>query len=136
MQPNLGLVAENGFFMRMGSPAGSGQGSAGGSTSAAGSEGGAASSSGAQWEALVPHADFSWKKMALPILQQYAESTDGSSIETKESALVWHYRDADPDFGSWQVSEDLLSCFCSAVPALMGCLPCSMGRNTCLTGAF
>ena len=31
------------------------------------------------------------------------ESTDGSYIETKDSALVWNYRDADPDFGSWQV---------------------------------
>jgi trehalose 6-phosphate synthase/phosphatase len=34
------------------------------------------------------------------------ESTDGSSIEAKESALVWYYKDADPDFGSWQVSEE------------------------------
>ncbi len=33
------------------------------------------------------------------------ESTDGSYIETKDSALVWNYRDADPDFGSWQVGE-------------------------------
>jgi hypothetical protein len=32
------------------------------------------------------------------------ESTDGSYIETKDSALVWNYRDADPDFGSWQVA--------------------------------
>jgi hypothetical protein len=31
------------------------------------------------------------------------ESTDGSWIEAKESGLVWHYRDADPDFGAWQV---------------------------------
>lgn len=38
-----------------------------------------------------------------PCLQLYTESTDGSFIEAKESALVWHYRDADPDFGSWQV---------------------------------
>jgi hypothetical protein len=35
----------------------------------------------------------------------YTESTDGSFIEAKESALVWHYRDADPDFGSWQAKE-------------------------------
>ncbi|GFH10595.1 glyco_transf_20 domain-containing protein, partial [Haematococcus lacustris] len=76
------------------------------------------------WEAAVSHADFSWKKIALPILQQYQcsslcgepehglllpwpeqESTDGSSIEAKESALVWYYKDADPDFGSWQAKE-------------------------------
>ncbi len=48
-------------------------------------------------------ADFSWKAMTLPILKQYQESTDGSWIENKESALVWHYGDADPDFGNWQV---------------------------------
>jgi len=33
------------------------------------------------------------------------ESTDGSWIEAKESSLVWHYRDADPDFGNWQVGR-------------------------------
>lgn len=48
--------------------------------------------------------DFPWKQAALPIMETYAESTDGSFIEVKDSALVWHYRDADPDFGSWQVS--------------------------------
>ena len=37
--------------------------------------------------------------------QLYTESTDGSFIEAKQSALVWHYRDADPDFGSWQAKE-------------------------------
>ena len=41
--PSLFLVAENGYYFR-------------------------AASTGA-WETLVPHADFSWKKMALPILQ-------------------------------------------------------------------
>ena len=37
-------------------------------------------------------------------MQVYTESTDGTYIESKESALVWHYSDADPDFGAWQVS--------------------------------
>lgn len=36
-------------------------------------------------------------------VQVYTESTDGTSIEVKECALVWHYSDADPDFGAWQV---------------------------------
>ena len=35
-------------------------------------------------------------------LQVYTESTDGSYIESKESAVTWHYKDADPDFGRWQ----------------------------------
>lgn len=56
-----------------------------------------------EWTLLQPNADFSWKATALPILKQYVDSTDGSYISTKESALVWHYHDADPDFGAWQV---------------------------------
>ena len=52
-QPNLGLVAENGFYLR-----------------APGGGGGADHPQ--RWQSLVPMADFSWKKMALPILQTYA----------------------------------------------------------------
>eukprot|EP00798_Chlamydomonas_sp_ICE-L_P015885 gene15885-22013_t len=89
--PNLGLVAENGSFFR---PASAAKGVDGGGSSMM--EG---------WESLVHHTDLSWQNTALPILQSYQESTDGSSIERKESALVWSYRDADPDFGSWQAKE-------------------------------
>lgn len=38
-------------------------------------------------------------------MRLYTEATDGSSIETKESAIVWHHQDADPDFGSCQAKE-------------------------------
>ncbi len=48
----------------------------------------------------------SWQGIVEPILQQYTESTDGSFVEKKESALVWHYNAADPDFGSLQVTQD------------------------------
>lgn len=48
---------------------------------------------------------FDWKQIAEPVMQLYTETTDGSTIETKESALVWHYQDADPDFGSCQAKE-------------------------------
>jgi trehalose-6-phosphatase len=47
----------------------------------------------------------SWQGIVKPILQQYTESTDGSFVEEKESALVWHYNAADPDFGSLQVTH-------------------------------
>ncbi len=49
--------------------------------------------------------NFEWKQVVEPVMEQYTESTDGSYIEWKESALVWHHRDADPDFGSWQAKE-------------------------------
>lgn len=38
-------------------------------------------------------------------MRSYTEATDGSFIETKESAIVWHHQDADPDFGSCQALE-------------------------------
>ena len=40
-------------------------------------------------------------------MKLYTEATDGSYIETKDSALVWHYQDADLGFGSSQAKEML-----------------------------
>ncbi len=44
----------------------------------------------AEWEARFgePDAEAAWKEMTRPILELYTESTDGSSIEAKDSALV------------------------------------------------
>lgn len=50
-------------------------------------------------------ADCSWKQIAEPVMELYTETTDGSTIEDKETALVWSYEDADPDFGSCQAKE-------------------------------
>lgn len=46
-----------------------------------------------------------WRKISEPIMQVYTETTDGSFIEPKESALVWHHQYADHDFGSCQAKE-------------------------------
>lgn len=59
----------------------------------------------ADWETCVAVTDFDWKQIAEPVMQLYTETTDGSTIETKESALVWNYLYADPDFGSCQAKE-------------------------------
>jgi trehalose 6-phosphate synthase/phosphatase len=45
--------------------------------------------------------------MAEPVMKLYTEATDGSYIESKESALVWHHQDADSGFGSSQAKEML-----------------------------
>ncbi|KAK3440026.1 hypothetical protein EUGRSUZ_B00354 [Eucalyptus grandis] len=76
---NLGIAAEHGYFMRW--------------------------SRAATWETGRLEADFNWKRIAEPVMTLYTETTDGSYVETKESALVWHYQDADPDFGSFQAME-------------------------------
>ncbi|OMO72409.1 Glycosyl transferase, family 20 [Corchorus olitorius] len=75
----LGIAAEHGCFLRL--------------------------KRDAEWETCVPAVDLSWKQIAEPVMKQYMETTDGSYIEDKETALVWCYEDADPDFGSCQAKE-------------------------------
>ncbi|KAK9022814.1 hypothetical protein V6N11_003053 [Hibiscus sabdariffa] len=77
----LGIAAEHGYFMRW--------------------------SANDDWEVCGQNGEFGWKEIAEPVMKLYTETTDGSTIETKESALVWHYCDADPGFGSSQAKEML-----------------------------
>ncbi|KAG2226359.1 hypothetical protein INT45_000527 [Circinella minor] len=57
------------------------------------------------WYCLVEQIDPSWKETIRPLFQHYTERTPGSFIEEKEINLTWHYRNADPEFGSWQATE-------------------------------
>lgn len=75
----LGIAAEHGYFIR--------------------------ANHDADWETCISVPDFGWKQVAEPVMKLYTETTDGSTIETKESALVWNYQYADPDFGSCQAKE-------------------------------
>ncbi|CAK9173417.1 unnamed protein product [Ilex paraguariensis] len=59
----------------------------------------------ADWETSVAVPEFYWKQIAEPVMQLYTETTDGSAIDTRESALVWNYQHADPDFGLCQAKE-------------------------------
>ncbi|CAA7410223.1 unnamed protein product [Spirodela intermedia] len=77
----LGIAAEHGYFMRW--------------------------SRNEEWENCGQSTDFGWIQIAEPVMKLYTEATDGSSIEVKESALVWHYQDAEPGFGSAQAKEML-----------------------------
>lgn len=61
-----------------------------------------------EWESSLPATDLEWKEIAEPVMRLYTEATDGSNIEIKESGLVWHHQDADPDFGSCQAKELLV----------------------------
>ncbi|KAJ7955728.1 Trehalose-6-phosphate synthase [Quillaja saponaria] len=58
-----------------------------------------------EWETCKLTMDFGWKNIAEPVMALYTEATDGSFIEPKESAMVWHHQEADPDFGSCQAKE-------------------------------
>ncbi|KAK4484538.1 hypothetical protein RD792_007122 [Penstemon davidsonii] len=60
-----------------------------------------------EWETYGQGSDFGWMQLAQPVMMSYTEATDGSAIERKDSALVWHYLDADPVFGFSQAKEML-----------------------------
>ncbi|KAI8546998.1 hypothetical protein RHMOL_Rhmol07G0162500 [Rhododendron molle] len=57
------------------------------------------------WESCMLAVYFEWKKIALPVMEYYTEATDGSFTEQKESALIWHYQEANPDSVMWQAKQ-------------------------------
>ena len=62
------------------------------------------SSPSGPWEAAVTVAA-NWMTRILPILQQFAASTPGATVEVKSTSMAWHYRGAPRDFGARQAHE-------------------------------
>mmetsp|Transcript_48722 Transcript_48722/g.95546 ORF Transcript_48722/g.95546 Transcript_48722/m.95546 type:complete len:929 (+) Transcript_48722:78-2864(+) len=97
----LGLAAEKGCFLRW--PARFRKSSDRRRTR---KERDSAPSSGAgEWQNLAPTTDDSWKAVAREVMDSYTNHTDGSWVEDKELAIVWHYENADPEFGLVQALE-------------------------------
>ncbi|CAN0161897.1 unnamed protein product, partial [Ectocarpus sp. 4 AP-2014] len=59
-----------------------------------------------KWETLVALRDQSWKQLTRTIMNLYAQRTNGTYVVNKGSALLWQFRDADPEFG-WLQSKEL-----------------------------
>ncbi|CAD7966741.1 unnamed protein product [Amoebophrya sp. A120] len=78
---NIGLAAEHGFCYRIPSVLGD------------------------EWYQEQVESDMSWKNVAFELMREYTARTQGSWMENKGSALVWQYRDADPEFGDLQAKE-------------------------------
>ena len=55
-----------------------------------------------EWSLVHPNLDMEWREFIKPLLQQAVDLTPGSHLEEKQSSIVWHYRRADPEFGSWR----------------------------------
>ena len=76
---NLSLVAEHGAFMKQ---------------------------NGNGWVTLDKEIERkTWKHQVNQILQKYTARCYGSFIEEKETAIVWHYRNAEPDFAFVRAKE-------------------------------
>jgi trehalose 6-phosphate synthase/phosphatase len=57
------------------------------------------------WHIRDHGLDFSWKDAVRDVLALYQRSTPGSHVEDKRTGLVWHYRQADPEFGRWKANQ-------------------------------
>ena len=58
-----------------------------------------------EWIEFDPQAELSWKDQIIDVFQLYTGMTPGSFIEEKTSSVVWHYRNSDPEFGSWKAHQ-------------------------------
>ena len=82
--PNMFLAPENGFFWRLNS----------------------VGKKESEWNQLVAVDDiYIWKEQVKYIMSQYAQKTDGSWIEEKESSIIWSYKNANYTFGKMQAKE-------------------------------
>ena len=59
----------------------------------------------AKWHTVMDLGDQTWKEAAKGIMDIYVQRTHGTYIEQKGSALIWQFRDADPEFGFMQSKE-------------------------------
>jgi trehalose 6-phosphate synthase/phosphatase len=57
------------------------------------------------WESTQKGNATDWKANIYPLLEVFAERTPGAFIEEKSSALVWHYRNSEPELGSLRAKE-------------------------------
>lgn len=81
----LGLAAEHGYLYKWGSKQNSEEDD--------------------MWLCTKENFDDSWKDVTHAVMDIYTQRTHGTYIELKGSALLWQFRDADPDFGQLQAKE-------------------------------
>ena len=58
-----------------------------------------------KWQTLTEIGDQTWKESARLIMKIFVQRTHGTYVEEKGNALIWQYRDADPEFGFLQSKE-------------------------------
>ncbi len=58
-----------------------------------------------EWERWDREVSYGWKNEIRDLLALYEQSTPGSRVEEKRTSLVWHYRNTDPEFGTWKANQ-------------------------------
>jgi trehalose 6-phosphate synthase/phosphatase len=59
---------------------------------------------GEDWRTLV-ELDLSWMRPIERLLRRVAADVPGAHVERKSCSVAWHYREAEPEYGSWRAHE-------------------------------
>ncbi len=63
---------------------------------------------GGEWRQLV-EVDLSWLPRFERLLRGVAAEVPGTLVERKACSVTWHYRQAEPEYGSWRARELLVT---------------------------
>ena len=59
---------------------------------------------GGDWHALLD-LDLAWMRPIERLLRRVAADVPGAHVERKSCSIAWHYREAEPEYGSWRARE-------------------------------
>lgn len=59
---------------------------------------------GGEWHTLLD-LDLSWLRPIERLLRRVARDVPGAHVERKACSVAWHYRQAEPEYGSWRARE-------------------------------
>src|SRR5262245_58783783 len=59
---------------------------------------------GGEWHPLLD-LDLSWLRPIERMLRRVAADVPGAHVERKSCSVAWHYRQAEPEYGSWRARE-------------------------------
>jgi trehalose 6-phosphate synthase/phosphatase len=59
---------------------------------------------GGEWRTLID-LDLSWLRPIERLLRRVAADVPGAHVERKSCSVAWHYRQAEPEYGSWRARE-------------------------------
>lgn len=79
--PSVGIVAENGCFVKTREISGKSNGQ----------------TNGARWINMVANLDFAWRGPCIEILNYFTERTPGSFVEERATSIVWRFWTGPPD---------------------------------------
>jgi trehalose 6-phosphate synthase/phosphatase len=59
---------------------------------------------GGEWRTLLD-LDLAWLRPIERLLRRVAADVPGAHVERKSCSVAWHYRQAEPEYGSWRARE-------------------------------